>query len=117
MTMPIFPADVLERAARIRLIGFDVDGTLTDGRLYIAADSSCRRRNQRSTLAGVVRRQIQATNTIISEPNTKPNKGETKIKATVRMMPVAISALVPALAITAPTIPPINACEELLGIP
>ena len=28
------PADVRERAARIRLACFDVDGTLTDGRLY-----------------------------------------------------------------------------------
>lgn len=31
--LPSYPADVLARAARIRLIGFDVDGTLTDGRL------------------------------------------------------------------------------------
>jgi len=38
MTMPIFPADVLERAARIRLIGFDVDGTLTDGGLQFDSD-------------------------------------------------------------------------------
>ena len=38
MTMPAFPADVLERAARIRLIGFDVDGTLTDGGLSFDAD-------------------------------------------------------------------------------
>ena len=30
---PDYPADVLECAARIRVIGFDVDGTLTDGRL------------------------------------------------------------------------------------
>jgi 3-deoxy-D-manno-octulosonate 8-phosphate phosphatase (KDO 8-P phosphatase) len=28
------PADVLARAARIRLAAFDVDGTLTDGRLW-----------------------------------------------------------------------------------
>ncbi|MCL6619872.1 KdsC family phosphatase [Thermomonas hydrothermalis] len=40
MTAPAFPADVLARAARIRLIGFDVDGTLTDGGLYYAADGS-----------------------------------------------------------------------------
>jgi len=33
MTHPDYPAEVLERAARIRLIGFDVDGTLTDGGL------------------------------------------------------------------------------------
>ena len=31
-----YPAEVLERAARIRLVGFDVDGTLTDGRLPYA---------------------------------------------------------------------------------
>ena len=30
-----YPADILERAARIRLACFDVDGTLTDGRLVI----------------------------------------------------------------------------------
>ena len=29
-----YPADIRERAARIRLACFDVDGTLTDGRLY-----------------------------------------------------------------------------------
>jgi 3-deoxy-D-manno-octulosonate 8-phosphate phosphatase (KDO 8-P phosphatase) len=38
MTMPAFPADALERAARIRLIGFDVDGTLTDGGLQFDGD-------------------------------------------------------------------------------
>ena len=29
-----YPANIRERAARIRLACFDVDGTLTDGRLY-----------------------------------------------------------------------------------
>ncbi len=33
MTHPDYPAEVLARAAGIRLIGFDVDGTLTDGGL------------------------------------------------------------------------------------
>ena len=32
--------ELLARAARIRLACFDVDGTLTDGRLYIAADGT-----------------------------------------------------------------------------
>ncbi len=31
-------ADILERAAKIRLAVFDVDGTLTDGRLWYAED-------------------------------------------------------------------------------
>ena len=38
MTTPAYPADVLARAAKIRLIGFDVDGTLTDGRLLYGTD-------------------------------------------------------------------------------
>lgn len=40
--MSNFPADipqaVLDRAARVRLIAFDVDGTLTDGRLWYGED-------------------------------------------------------------------------------
>ena len=38
MAMIPYPADVQQRAARIRLIGFDVDGTLTDGRLLYGTD-------------------------------------------------------------------------------
>lgn len=38
MTIGIYPADVLQRAAGIRLIGLDVDGTLTDGRLIYGTD-------------------------------------------------------------------------------
>ena len=30
-----FPTDVRERAAKVRLVAFDVDGTLTDGRIGI----------------------------------------------------------------------------------
>ncbi|MDQ3038811.1 MAG: HAD hydrolase family protein [Pseudomonadota bacterium] len=33
-----YPAEVLQRASGIRLIGFDVDGTLTDGRLLYGTD-------------------------------------------------------------------------------
>lgn len=38
MVHPEFTADLLARAARIRLIGFDVDGTLTDGGLVFDSD-------------------------------------------------------------------------------
>jgi 3-deoxy-D-manno-octulosonate 8-phosphate phosphatase (KDO 8-P phosphatase) len=37
---PDYPADALQRAARIRVIGFDVDGTLTDGRLLVGDDGN-----------------------------------------------------------------------------
>jgi 3-deoxy-D-manno-octulosonate 8-phosphate phosphatase (KDO 8-P phosphatase) len=33
-----YPADIRERAARVRLACFDVDGTLTDGRLFFDSD-------------------------------------------------------------------------------
>jgi len=36
--MPRYPSDLLARAARIRLACFDVDGTLTDGRLFFDPD-------------------------------------------------------------------------------
>lgn len=32
------PDDLIARAARVRLLGLDVDGTLTDGRLYFDSD-------------------------------------------------------------------------------
>jgi len=38
MTLADIPADVLARAAKVRLAVFDVDGTLTDGRLWYAED-------------------------------------------------------------------------------
>ena len=38
MYLADLPADVLDRAARIRLAVFDVDGTLTDGRLWYGED-------------------------------------------------------------------------------
>ena len=43
--------------------------------------------------------------------------GEIKMKTMVFMMPEVMSEPVPALAITAPTMPPISACDELLGMP
>ncbi len=35
-----YPADILDRAARVKLAVFDVDGVLTDGKLWYAADGS-----------------------------------------------------------------------------
>lgn len=35
---PDYPAELVARAAAIRLVGFDVDGTLTDGRLWFDAE-------------------------------------------------------------------------------
>ncbi|OOG63899.1 phenylphosphate carboxylase subunit delta [Rhodanobacter sp. B04] len=38
MYLADLPADVLDRAAKVRLAVFDVDGTLTDGRLWYSED-------------------------------------------------------------------------------
>src|SRR5262245_33168422 len=84
---------------------------------YRPAEISCRRRNQLSTRKGELRRQIHETDTIISEARKKPSSGETKMNATVLNTPPPISWLAPALAITAPTMPPISACDELDGMP
>ena len=35
---PDIPTDTVARAAKIRLVAFDVDGTLTDGRLWMTED-------------------------------------------------------------------------------
>ncbi|TAN08968.1 MAG: HAD-IIIA family hydrolase [Rhodanobacteraceae bacterium] len=37
-TAPAIPADIRVRAAQVRLVAFDVDGTLTDGRLWLTED-------------------------------------------------------------------------------
>src|SRR5437867_2611273 len=86
-------------------------------RLYRPADTSCRRRNQLSTRSGDELRNSQATISVSREPSAKPSAGDTKMNNTVFQMPAPISAPAPVLAITAPTMPPISACDELDGMP
>jgi len=43
-----FP-QAMERAARVRLMVFDVDGVLTDGRLLVGPEEKSARRSTRST--------------------------------------------------------------------
>ena len=66
---------------------------------------------------GVARLHTHATSTIIIEPSKNPSSGDTKMNATVFRMPPEISECAPDLAMTAPTMPPISACDELLGMP
>src|SRR5437763_1557301 len=86
-------------------------------RLYDAADSSCRRRNQVSTLRGGVFTKIQDTASITIEPRMKPSSGDRMIHSTVLIRPSPLSAWVPPLATAAPTRPPIRACEDEDGMP
>ena len=54
---------------------------------------------------------------MIRAPSVMPSSGEMKMNIAVLMMPGASSGAVPALAIVAPIMPPISACEELDGMP
>ena len=84
---------------------------------YKPALTNCRRRNRLSTFEGELRRQSQATATINKDPSKKPMVGEIRMKATVFTSPEAINGALPALAMVAPTMPPIKACELLEGMP
>src|SRR6476469_5750338 len=86
-------------------------------RLYEAAETSCRRRNQVSTLRGGVLTKIQDTASITSEPRMKPSSGDRMIQVTVLSRPPPTRAPVPDLATAAPTRPPIRACEDEDGMP
>ena len=54
---------------------------------------------------------------MISAPSVMPSSGEMKMNAAVLKMPGASSGPVPALAMVAPIMPPISACDELDGMP
>ena len=61
--------------------------------------------------------QAHDTPIMISAPSSMPSSGETKMNAAVLRMPGASSGPVPALAMVAPIMPPISACDELDGMP
>src|SRR6266571_3679481 len=81
-------------------------------RLYAAADTSCSRRNQVSTLRGVDLTNTHDTISMMIEPRMNPSSGDTTMKITVFSSPPPTSAPVPDLATAAPTSPPISACED-----
>ena len=85
--------------------------------LYIAEDTSCSLRNQRSVCLWVRRRQIQDNATMMIPESSMPRSGATTMKDAVLMMPGASSGPVPAFAIVEPTRPPISACEDEDGRP
>ena len=78
---------------------------------------SCSRRNRVSTLRGAERMQAHETAIISSAPSVMPSSGETMMNTAVFTMPGISSGAVPALAIVAPIMPPISACDELEGMP
>ena len=86
-------------------------------RLKAAADSSCSRRNTRSTLRGVVPLHTHIRPSISPNAKTIPSSGDTTMKMTVFSRLAPLTTLQPALAMPAPTTPPISACDDEVGSP
>src|SRR5829696_6581413 len=86
-------------------------------RLKAAADSSCRRRNRPSTLAGLDRWKIHRLASMSRNPSAIPNSGDSGMNRMVFSRLPRSSAPKPALAIPAPANPPMRACDEEVGSP
>ena len=81
-------------------------------RLYRDAETNCRRRNQRSTRFGAVRKSMCATTIMNSMPSMKPSIGESTIARLMVRNPFPTSPMIPPLATAAPAKPPISACDD-----
>ena len=81
------------------------------------AETSCSRRNHRSTRAGVCRRTVQLAATIIIEPSTIPMIGDSTMKRAILRMPEPTRPFRPSVGRVAPTIPPASACDDEEGSP
>src|SRR5829696_694374 len=86
-------------------------------RLKAAAETSWRRRNRLSTLAGVDFRNSHRLASMSRNPRTIPNSGDSAMNRMVFSRLAAFRTLNPALATPAPAKPPIRACEEEVGSP
>src|SRR5690349_10541235 len=86
-------------------------------RLYPAADSSWRRRNTRSTVAGVARCTTWSAMIISDAPSTNPISGDSTMKIATLMSPAGTRTPTPPFAAPAPASPAMSACDELLGSP
>ena len=86
-------------------------------RLKAAADSSWRRRNRPSTLAGVVRRKVHMQASISRKPRVSPSSGDSGMNRMVFSRLPASRTPKPPLATPAPAKPPMSACDEEVGSP
>ena len=84
---------------------------------YSEAETNCRMRKARSTANGVERTEAQDTIATSTSASRKPTSGDSTIASNVFVKPVQTAADNPALAMPAPTRPPIRACELDDGIP
>src|SRR6266508_4098012 len=86
-------------------------------RLNAAAERSWSRRNRCSTLRGVDPLNSHISPSISTNAKNIPSSGDTTMKITVFSKLGAFTTLQPALAMPAPTTPPISACDDEVGRP
>ncbi len=86
-------------------------------RLNAAAETSCSRRNRWSTLRGVDPLNSHSSPSISTNAKNIPSSGDSTMKITVFSKLAAFTTLQPALAMPAPTTPPISACDDEVGRP
>src|ERR1700694_2903269 len=84
---------------------------------YSDAETNCRMRKARSTANGVERTEAQDTIATSTSASRNPTSGDSTMANNVFDKPLQTAADSPALAMPAPTNPPIKACELLDGIP
>src|SRR5882724_10382240 len=84
---------------------------------YSEADTNCRIRKARSTANGVERTDNQDTIATSTSASRNPTSGDSTIASSVLVRPLQTAADIPALAMPAPTSPPISACELDEGMP
>ena len=78
---------------------------------YSEAETNCRMRKARSTANGVERTDAQDTIATSTSASRKPTSGDSTMASSVFDRPLQTAAEIPALAMPAPTSPPISACE------
>jgi hypothetical protein len=86
-------------------------------RLKAAAETSWSRRNTWSTLRGVAPLNSHISASISTNAKLMPSSGDTTMKITVLEKLAVFTTLQPALAMPAPTTPPMSACDEEVGRP
>src|SRR3954471_22884808 len=84
---------------------------------YSDAETNCRMRKARSTANGVERTEAHDTIATSTSASRNPASGDSTIASNVFDSPLQTAAETPALAMPAPTNPPIKACELLDGMP
>src|SRR6188508_1764510 len=79
------------------------------------AEINCSRLKSRVATERVTRKNSQLMRTMKVRPVAKPKNGDNTIASKTERKPVSFTVSQPPCVTAAPTIPPMSACEELVG--